>query len=162
MKSLTPLLAAMLGAALPHGAAAQRGLPGAIRGRMSGPTRDSGVVMPRQVSAINLLVARRQDLELGDSQFVHIIALKRALDSTNAPLLRKADSVERLFKGRPIFASQSPAHRDSVRAGRTLVQEIAELVRENDDAYRDRAYALLSAEQLRAAQTYEAEARRAP
>src|SRR6185436_19489326 len=53
-------------------------------------------------------------LSLTDSQFVRLIALKRTLDSTNVPLLRKIDSVQRLFKnGVPIFSSPSAARLDS-------------------------------------------------
>jgi hypothetical protein len=152
----------MFALAFARPAGAQIGLPGGMHGRMTGPTRDSGVVMARHVNPLNLLIAHRQDLALSDSQFANIIVLKRSLDLANAPLLRKADSVERLFKGRPIFARQSPEHRDSVRAGRELVDDVAGAVRENDDDYRARALALLNEEQLRAAETYAAEAAKAP
>src|SRR5689334_4620287 len=68
--------------------------------------RESGIQIPKYVNGVNLLVEHRPELALSDSQFTRIIAIKRALDSTNAPLVRKLDSVQHLFRsGTPMFSS---------------------------------------------------------
>src|SRR4051812_31912975 len=85
----------LFGLALPT-ASAQRGIMGGRgalppgRGPGGGMSREAGVQVPKYVNAVNLLIEHRQELSLTDSQFVKLIAAKRALDSTNAPLLRKA------------------------------------------------------------------------
>src|SRR5580765_1032894 len=104
--------------ALPVAANAQGGLGrGGGRGgfgRGAGVQRAPGVEVPQVVNVVNLLVEHRQDLALTDTQFTRVIAIKRALDSTNAPLMRKLDSVQRLFKNGPLFSNGSPERRDSL------------------------------------------------
>jgi hypothetical protein len=133
-------------------------------GRGRGPgilTREPGIVAPKLVNAVNLMIEHRQELSLTDTQFVRVIAIKRVVDSTNAPLMRRIDSVERLFRSQPIFSEPSAAHRDSVAEGRLTVQEATAGIRENLGAARDEAYALLSAQQLAKAQEIEAKAQKA-
>jgi hypothetical protein len=127
-------------------------------GRGASLPRAPGVDVPQVVNAVNLLVQHRQDLALSDSQFVHVIAIKRTLDSTNAPLMRKLDSVQRLFKNGPLFSIGSPERRDSVAEANSLVRETIAAVRENDEGGRDKAYALLSSQQLDSAHALEAKA----
>jgi hypothetical protein len=149
------------------GAIAQRGMGGRGmgmgRGRGAGDmTRESAIVIPKFVNAVNLLIAHRQDLALSDTQFVQVIAMKRALDSTNAPLMRKLDSVQRLFKGgAPLFGDPSTGRRDSLATARELVQETIGNVRENVSVGRDKAYALLSYPQRTKAQEFEDKAEKA-
>ena len=81
------------------------------------------------MNPINLMIEHRQDLALSDTQFMKVIAIKRVLDSTNAPLVRKLDSVQRLFKKAPLFSEPSPQRRDSLAQARALVQG-------NDDRHR--------------------------
>jgi hypothetical protein len=98
---------------------------------------------------VNLLIERRQELSLTDSQFVQLIALKRTLDSTNVPLLRKLDSVQRVYKGGvPIFSAPTAARRDSIAEARSFVEETLGIVRDNIGAARQTAYASLSATQM--------------
>ena len=107
---------------------AQRGIGGGGRGRGGGGgkegggiARDAGIAVPKLVNAVNLLVEHKQDLALTDTQFVRIIALKRSLDSTNAPLMRRVDSVQREFKGGAmLLGNPSPARRDSLAIGRSV------------------------------------------
>lgn len=111
---------------------------------------------------LNLLILHRQEVALSDTQFVHVIALKRTLDSTNAPLMRKLDSVSRLFRGgRPIFAETSPARSDSVAEARAVVRQTNAAVHENNASARDKAYELLNEQQLLKAQEIEAKAEKA-
>ena len=132
------------------------------RGRGAGIlSREPGVTAPKLVNAVNLLIEHRQELSLTDTQFVHIIAIKRVVDSTNAPLARRIDSVQRLFRSQPIFSEPSVAHRDSVAEGRLAVKEASAGIHENLDAARDKAYALLSSQQLAKAQEIEGKAQKA-
>jgi hypothetical protein len=128
-------------------------------GRGNSPLpRAPGVEIPQVVNAVNLLVQHRQDLALTDTQFMKVIAIKRTLDSTNAPLMRKLDSVQRLFKEGPVFSSGSPERRDSLTEANALVRETTAAVRENNESGRDQAYALLSSRQLDSAHALEAKA----
>ncbi len=150
--------------ALPIAARAQGGMgrggggSGRGFGRGAGVQRAAGVEIPQVVNAVNLLVEHRQDLALTDTQFTRVIAIKRALDSTNAPLMRKLDSVQRLFKNGPLFSNGSPERRDSLTEANSLVRETVTAVRENNATSRDQAYTLLSARQLDSAHGFEAKA----
>lgn len=133
------------------------------RGRGPGHIQTSeGVTVPSVVNPVNLLLAHRQDLALSDSQFMRVIRVKRALDSANAPLMRRLDSVQHLFKGgKAIFEDPSPLRRDSLMEANSLVQETVAGVRDNISGGRSRAYALLSPDQLDKARQYEADAEKA-
>lgn len=148
-------------------AAGQRGIMGG-RGALTpgrGPgslARDGGVQVPKYVNSVNLLIEHRQDLALNDSQFVRLIAAKRALDSINVPLLRKLDSVQRVFKsGVPMFSAPSVQRRDSLAEARVVVSETLATVRQNIAVARDRAYVVLSPTQLTKAQELEERAEKA-
>ena len=147
---------------------AQRGGMGGGRGALTpgrGPgslAREAGIQIPKYVNSVNLLIEHRQELSLSDSQFVRLIAMKRTLDSTNMPLLRKLDSVQRVFKsGVPMFSSPSAQRRDSIAEARSFVNSTLGTVRENISGARDRAYATLSATQLSKAQEIEEKAAKA-
>ena len=120
--------------------------------------RAEGIDIPQVVNAVNLLVQHRQELTLSDTQFMRVIAIKRTLDSTNSPLLRKLDSVQRLFKNGPVFSEGSAERRDSLNEAHSLVREVTAAVRENDASGRDQAYALLSSKQLDQAHALESAA----
>jgi len=159
--STTILGLALLGAA-PRVAVGQGGMGrGAGRGsfgRGAGVQRAPGVEIPQIVNAVNLLIEHRPELALSDTQFMRVIAIKRALDSTNAPLLRRLDSVQRLFKNGPLFSQGGAERRDSLAEARSLIRDVTAAVRENDASGRDQAYALLSAKQLDTARSLEAAA----
>ena len=148
---------------------AQRGMGGGGRGRGGGGgrdnggiARDAGIAVPKLVNAVNLLVEHKQDLALSDTQFVRIIALKRSLDSTNAPLVRRVDSVQRVLKGGSmLLGNPSPARRDSLAIGRSVILQTQVGIRDNISAWRDKAYGLLSATQATKAQEFEDQALRA-
>jgi hypothetical protein len=124
--------------------------------------RESGIQIPKYANGVNVLVEHRPDLALTDSQFTRIIAIKRALDSTNAPLVRKLDSVQFLFKsGTPMFSSPSAGRRDSVSNARALVSETIGTIRDNILVWRDKAFATLSSTQLTKARDLEDKAEKA-
>jgi len=154
-------------AILPCAAHAQRGIMngrGALTpGRGAGSlARDAGLQVPKYVNVVNLLVEHRRDLALSDSQFVTLVALKRTLDSTNVPLLRKLDSVQRVFKsGIPMFSSPSAARRDSIAEAKSFVSETLGAVRDNIGAARQTAYGSLSPTQLSKAREIEGKAEQA-
>ena len=160
-----PLL--VLLALLPGAAFAQRGILGGrgalTPGRGAGNlAREAGVQIPKYVNSVNLLIEHRQELSLTDSQFVRLVAVKRTLDSTNVPLLRKLDSVQRVFKsGVPIFSSPSAARRDSIAEARAYVNETLAVVRDNIGAARETAYGALTPPQIGKAREIQDKAERA-
>lgn len=149
---------------LPSVAVAQRGIGGlgSIGRRRPGTLeREPALVVPKQVNIVNLLVEHRRDLALSDSQFTHLVAIKRSLDSANSPLARRLDSLQRTFKGGPIFSEPSPERRDSLAAARSIVLEMLADIRDNIVPAREQAFALLSSTQLAKAQELEAQAEKA-
>lgn len=154
MRARGVLLMAVIGAGLPAVAAAQRGIPGlpgmnGMRGeRTINFKRDPGVEIPEIVQPINVMIEHRQELALTDSQFMKVIRIKRAVDSLNSPLMRKLDSVQRLFRGGgPLFGDPSPARRDSLAQARGVITEAVGQIRDNLDPARERAFALLTSTQ---------------
>lgn len=131
-------------------------------GRAPGITREPGIEIPKPLNMINLLIERRQEVALSDSQFKQVIVLKRTLDSTNAPQMRKMDSVARLFRGgAPMFSAPSAARRDSLAEARAVVQNAVAIVDDNNSSARDQAYALLDPQQVVKAKAMQATAERA-
>jgi hypothetical protein len=135
---------------------------GRSNGKYGDLNRSSPIEIPKYVNAVNLLIANRQDLALSDSQFARVVRIKRSTDSTNTPFMRRLDSVQILFKGPgPLFGDPSPARRDSLTAARSLIQETVSTVRDNIADAREKAYALLSSQQLVKAESYEDKASKA-
>lgn len=138
---------------------AQRSIPGLGRSGLGG--HEPEITVPKQVNPVNLLIEHRQELALSDSQFARIVVIKRALDSTDLPLLRKMDSVQRLFKKAPLFSDPSPARRDSIAEGRALVRDAIAALRENIGEARASAFSVLAAQQLPKAEQLAAAAQQA-
>jgi len=131
-------------------------------GRAPGITREKGLTVPQPVNMLNLLIQHRQDVALSDSQFKQIIVLKRSLDSTNAPQMRRLDSLDRLFRGgTPMFSSPSPTRRDSIAEARVVMRQVIAIVDDNNASARDQAYALLTDPQLAKARTIQSAAEKA-
>jgi hypothetical protein len=126
----------------------QKGKPGRL-------ARDEGITIPGIVNPVNLLIEHRLGLALNDTQFTKIVAIKRTLDSTNAPMSRKLDSIARLYKPRPIFSMVTAERRDSIADAHPAVMQLVAGLRDNISSARDSAYSLLSARQLSTAQGYE-------
>jgi hypothetical protein len=155
----TTILGLALVGVSPHAVVGQgRGMGRGSFGRGAGIQRAAGVEIPQVVNAVNLLIEHRPELALSDTQFMRVIAIKRTLDSTNAPLMRRLDSVQRLFKNGPLFSQGGAERRDSLTEARFLVRDVTAAVRENNATGRDQAYALLSAKQLDTAHSLEAAA----
>ena len=132
----------------------QKGKPGRL-------SRDMGISIPKIVNPVNLLIEHRLEVALNDTQFIKIVAIKRVLDSTNAPMSRKLDSIARLYKPRPIFSMITPERRDSIAEAHPVVLDLVAGIRENISNARDSAYTLLSAKQLTTAQGLESVAEQA-
>lgn len=156
---------AIIGAMLvliPALASAQRpGTSSIGRRPPNGLRRDPGIEVPPTINIVNLVIEHRQDLVLTDTQFVRIVAMKRLLDSTNAPFVRRIDSVQRLFKNVPIFSDPSPARRDSVNAAKAVVREMTADIDDNIADSKDRVFAILSTPQKERAEQIEDKARKA-
>ena len=131
-----------------------RRLPSALR-------REPGIEVPPTINIVNLVIEHRQELVLTDTQFKQIVVIKRGLDSTNTPPVRRIDSVQRLFKGVPLFSEPTPAHRDSLNAGKALVRELTADIEDNIADAKDKVFALLSTAQKEQAEQIEDRARKA-
>ncbi|HEY4304858.1 MAG TPA: hypothetical protein VGM82_10350 [Gemmatimonadaceae bacterium] len=155
------LLLFLIVAGSPAVALAQRG-GGIPRGAAPSIKREPGLTIPKPVNMLNLLIEHRQDVALSDSQFKQVITFKRELDSTNAPQMRRLDSLSRLFRGgKPMFAETSPLRRDSLSRANNVMQQVVAIVGDNNAAARDQVYALLSETQLTKVKTIEAAAEKA-
>ncbi len=132
----------------------QKGKPGRL-------SRDMGISIPKIVNPVNLLIEHRLEVALTDTQFAKIIVIKRVLDSTNAPMTRKLDSIARLYKPRPLFSAVTDERRDSIAQAHPVVLELVAGIRENISNAKDSAYALLSVKQLATAQGLESVAEQA-
>jgi hypothetical protein len=152
------LVVILAGAFLASPAAAQRGGRGGGGGgggRRGGSDTDSDpakVVMPQPVNAVNLLIMHIRDLALSDSQVKRIVAIKRNVDSTNTPLLRRLDSLQTVLHQRGVPTALIG---DSVGDPRVRMQQTAMIIRTNIQPARAAAYALLAPEQLDKAMAYE-------
>jgi hypothetical protein len=151
------LVVILAGAFLASPAAAQRGGRGGGGGgrRGGGGDTDSDpakVVMPQPVNAVNLLIMHIRDLALSDSQVKRIVAIKRGIDSTNTPLLRRIDSLQNVLHQRGVPTALVG---DSVGDPRVLMQQTAMIIRTNILPARAAAYSLLSPDQLDKAMAYE-------
>ena len=132
------------------------------RGKTINMKRESGITVPELVNPVNLLVLHRQELGLTNQQFVDVIGIKRTLDSTNSPLERRLDSLQRLFKGKdPLFGEPGAARRDSLSRAEALVRVTQGELLDNIDPARDRAYQLLNLNQRALARQIEEKADKA-
>jgi hypothetical protein len=146
---------------LPALAIAQRPGIGSLGKRAPGIKRESGIEVTPPINIVNLVIEHRQDLLLSDTVFKRVVAIKRSLDSTNSPLSRRIDSVQRLFKNAPMFTAPSAEHRDSLNAGRALVKEMSADIDDNIADAKDKVFALLTAPQKERAEQIEDQARKA-
>ena len=126
-------------------------------GRRGGDSQDNTpAVLPQPVNPVNLLIQHSRDLALADSQVKRIVAIKRSLDSTNTPYLRRLDSLQDVIRK----SAGRSMDDDSPMNPRTLVQRTVIDIRTNILPARDQAYALLSPDQLQKAKAYEDDAER--
>jgi hypothetical protein len=157
----TVLAGIALAACVPAIAIAQLPGLGSLGRRTPLLKRDPGIDVPAPINIVNLVVQNRQDLALTDTQWVRIIAIKRTLDSTNAPLVRRIDSVARLFKSAPIFSQPTAARRDSIEAGKALVKEVSADIDDNIAEAKDKVFVLLTTPQKERSEQIEDKARKA-
>lgn len=132
------------------------------RGRVPGRIqRAPSIEIPKVVNAVNLVVQHRPELALTDSQFTAVLSIKRTLDSTNSPLMRRLDSVQHTFKNAPLFSEPTVGRRDSLAMARSLVGETVAEAEENITAARDKVFGLLTPSQVAKAEEIEEKARKA-
>jgi len=151
---LVSLMPALAAAQMPGMGALSRRLPAALK-------RESGIEVPQTINIVNLVVQHRPEMALTDTQFVRILSIKRTLDSTNAPLYRRVDSVQRLFKGVPIFTEPTAAHRDSLTAGKSVIKEMTADIDDNIADAKDKMFALLTTPQKEQAEQIADKAKKA-
>jgi hypothetical protein len=76
-------------------------------------------------------------------------------------MLRRIDSVQRLFKTAPLFQDPTQAHKDSLNAGKALVKEMTADIDDNIADAKDKVFALLSTPQKERAEQIEDKAKKA-
>lgn len=103
------------------------------------------LAVQRYVNGVNVILDHQAELALTDSQAIRINAIKRALDSTTVPLLKRVDSARSRFAPVP---GGSQSRRDSLVSTGTMIQGVMTAVRDSVHAARDRAFALLTPTQL--------------
>jgi hypothetical protein len=123
-----------------------------------GPARDRAMLaMPMSAAAIAL--AHSADLSLVEGQRSSLEAIRRSVDSANAPLRSQLDSLRP--SQRPVNSrDMSDEQREQMRARRASVNAVIARMRENAAASRERTFAVLSPEQRVRVEALEAEARK--
>jgi hypothetical protein len=121
---------------------------GSMRERRGG--QDAAPARP--VSVVGLVLDHATELAITDSQRVRLQAIRRTLDSANAPLLARLDSLRPT--SRPINPDDmSQAQRDEVTARRSALATVMEGLRESHAEARKATMDLLApAQQQRAAE----------
>jgi hypothetical protein len=127
-----------------------------VQSRDGGPARGRGAfALP--VSAAAIALDHAADLSLADGQRRSLEAIRRGVDSANAPLRAQLDSLRP--SQRPVNSrDMSQEQREQMRARRTAVSAVIGRMRENVAVARERTYAVLSPEQRVRVEALEAEA----
>jgi hypothetical protein len=123
-----------------------------------GPTRGRpSFALPVSVAAIALDHA--SELSLADGQRSALEAIRRGVDSANAPLRAQFDSLRPTQ--RPVNSrDMGQEEREQMRARRTAVAAVVGRMRDNAAAARERTFAVLSPEQRVRVEALESEARK--
>ena len=95
-------------------------------------------------SPLHLLIDRRKDLNLTDSQLSQLKESEEKLKEKNAPLYKSADS---LIRATRLTSSSSDAEKSRAQSARSTLTELVKTLNESYDAARKDAVALLDAQQ---------------
>ena len=101
-----------------------------------------------------------KDLVLTDSQRVQLKVIQRQLDSVNAPLLKKLDSLKPTWRPAGGLNDLSSEQRDQLVELRTAHDAVIEQIRPNVAASREHAMAVLNKDQQERAAKLEKNARK--
>jgi hypothetical protein len=127
-------------------------------GREFGQSADDPLVSEaRPVNDVSVLIQHRQQLALSDSQFIHLVAIRRSVDSANFPLERRLDSLARVEHDASSGFRRLPA--DTVRRLRELARTTLDALAANIRPATERAHNLLTDHQIETAATFEQQAR---
>jgi hypothetical protein len=150
---MRPLLLSLL---LPAALSAQ------VNGRMAAgrefgqSANDPLVSEARPVNNVSVLIQHRQQLALSDSQFVQLVAIRRAVDSLNFPLERRLDSLVRVEHNASSAFRRLPP--DTARHIQDLARSTLDEIAANIRPATDRAHNLLSDRQVETAAILERQA----
>ena len=95
-------------------------------------------------SPLHLLIDKRKDLNLTDTQLSQLKDAEDKLKDKNAPLYKSADS---LIRATRLTSSSSDADKSRAQSARNTLMEVVKSLNENYDAARKDAVALLDAQQ---------------
>jgi hypothetical protein len=101
-----------------------------------------------------------KDMALTDSQRVQLRLVQKQLDSVNAPLMAKLDSIKPTWRPAGGLNDLSPEQRDQLIAYRKAHDEVIERIVPNVAASREHAMAVLSKDQQERAAKLEKNARK--
>jgi hypothetical protein len=101
-----------------------------------------------------------KDMALTDSQRVQLRLVQKQLDSANAPLLKKLDSIKPTWRPAGGLNDLSSEQRDQLVAYRKAHDDIIEQIRPNVAASREHAMAVLNKDQQERAAKLEKNARK--
>ena len=140
-------------------------LPSVARAQMTvrhSATLFNGVpapIVPISVAKV-VLDGDDKDMALTDSQRVQLRLVQKQLDSVNAPLMAKLDSIKPTWRPAGGLNDLSLEQRDQLVAYRKAHDEIIEQIRPNVSASREHAMAVLNKDQQERAAKLEKNARK--
>ena len=110
----------------------------------------------RLANGVNIIIAHARELSLSSDQLSRVAVIKRRLDSTNTPLMRELDSLERANRDRGVVPKSKgdlpdPANPD--------IERTLDALRTNLRSAEEDAYQVLSGTQLQRALQMVKEAR---
>ncbi|MEO8562832.1 MAG: hypothetical protein ABI601_12195 [bacterium] len=139
-------------------------LPSMARAQMAvrhGNSPFNGVPAPIvPVSVAKVVLENDKDFALTDSQRVQLVLVQRQLDSADAPLLAKLDSIKPNWRPAGGLNDLSSEQRDQLVAHRKAQVELINRIAPNVAASREHAMALLTKDQQERAAKLEKNARK--
>ena len=148
---LVPL--ALLAACAPGGGVA------ASRGNSDFDMEGAPISFAPPPTTVAMALDHAADLGITDAQRTVMLDIRRGLDSADAPLRSRLDSLRPT--SRPVnFRDLSPQQREEIRAPRAAVSAVKAALRQHDLAIRSRVLGALSAEQQTKLTALEESARR--
>lgn len=140
------------------GCASGGGASHAQRGRGSGGG-DAPLAVRPPASTVSIVLGHTTDLGITDSQRAGLVAIRRRLDSLDAPLYARLDSfrpTQRPANPRDLSQEQQ----DTLRVRKIAVGDVMTHFRDNNLATRSQVMDLLSADQQEKVAAFESDARR--
>ena len=112
------------------------------------------------INPVDLLIQHWTDLKLTPDQIASLRTIKRSLDSANAPARRTLDSLQRAMKPSGFLGQLNEEQRDSIPVAKARAARLVDQLTENIRPEREKAFSLLTPDQLDKAEAIESNAQR--